>query len=41
MGVAARKRKIAKHKFPWTKVEQTEKTYHPLQWKLNRFAAMR
>ncbi|XP_050367823.1 low-temperature-induced cysteine proteinase-like [Argentina anserina] len=41
LGVAARKRKLAKHKFPWTKVEETEKTYHPLQWKMNRFAAMR
>lgn len=40
-GVSAKKRKMAKHKLPWTKVEQTEKTYHPLQWKMNRFAAMR
>ncbi|XWS15840.1 hypothetical protein CRYUN_Cryun34aG0036300 [Craigia yunnanensis] len=41
LGVAARKRKMAKHKLPWTKIEQTEKTYLPLQWKRNPFAAMR
>uniref|UniRef100_A0A2N9HXD7 Uncharacterized protein n=1 Tax=Fagus sylvatica TaxID=28930 RepID=A0A2N9HXD7_FAGSY len=41
LGVAAKKRKMAKHKFPWTKLEQTEKKYHPLQWKRNPFAAMR
>ncbi|GLU13816.1 hypothetical protein SLE2022_304260 [Rubroshorea leprosula] len=41
LGVAARKRRMAKHKFPWTKFEQTEKTYQPLQWKRNPFAAMR
>ncbi|KAI6703612.1 hypothetical protein NL676_012748 [Syzygium grande] len=39
LGVAARRRKMAKHKFPWTKKEETQKTYHPLQWKRNRFAA--
>ncbi|KAK8629337.1 hypothetical protein V6N13_078181 [Hibiscus sabdariffa] len=41
LGVAARKQKKAKHKLPWTKIEQTEKTYQPLQWKRNPFAAMR
>ncbi|XP_050287355.1 low-temperature-induced cysteine proteinase-like [Quercus robur] len=41
LGVAARKKKMAKHKFPWTKLEQTEKEYRPLQWKRNPFAAMR
>ncbi|XWS18507.1 hypothetical protein CRYUN_Cryun32bG0049900 [Craigia yunnanensis] len=41
LGVAARKRKMAKHKLPWTKKEQTEKTYQSLQWKRNPFAAMR
>ncbi|MFQ6652200.1 hypothetical protein Gotur_024178 [Gossypium turneri] len=41
LGVAARKRKVAKHKLPWTKIEETEKTYQPLQWKRNPFAAMR
>ncbi|KAF8031124.1 hypothetical protein BT93_D0349 [Corymbia citriodora subsp. variegata] len=39
LGVAAKRRKMAKHKFPWTKIEETQKTYHPLQWKRNRFAA--
>ncbi|KAJ7968711.1 Cysteine proteinase RD21a [Quillaja saponaria] len=41
LGIAAKKKKTAKHKFPWTKVEQTKKTYRPLQWKMNPFAAMR
>ncbi|OMO65391.1 Granulin [Corchorus olitorius] len=42
LGIAARKRKMAKHKLPWTsKTEQTDKTYQPLQWKRNPFAAMR
>ena len=41
LGVAAKKRKMAKHKFPWTKIEETQKTYQPLEWKRNRFAAMR
>ncbi|KAM1796641.1 hypothetical protein ACFX11_036863 [Malus domestica] len=41
LGVSAKKRKMAHHKLPWTKEEQTEKTYQPLQWKMNRFAAMR
>lgn len=39
LGVAARKRKMAKHKLPWAKAEQTEKTYQSLQWKRNPFAA--
>uniref|UniRef100_A0A5B6ZEN8 Putative low-temperature-induced cysteine proteinase-like n=1 Tax=Davidia involucrata TaxID=16924 RepID=A0A5B6ZEN8_DAVIN len=41
LGVAAKKRKMAKHKFPWTKYEEKEKQYQPLQWKRNQFAAMR
>ncbi|KAK9267183.1 hypothetical protein L1049_009603 [Liquidambar formosana] len=41
LGVAAKKRKMAQHKFPWTRVEETQKTYQPLLWKRNRFAAMR
>ncbi|XVE51469.1 hypothetical protein DITRI_Ditri02bG0043300 [Diplodiscus trichospermus] len=41
LGIAARKRKMAKHKLPWSKTEQTEKTYQPLQWKRNPFPAMR
>ncbi|KAJ4703659.1 Cysteine proteinase RD21a [Melia azedarach] len=41
LGVAAKKRKMAKHKFPWTKIEETEKTYQSLQWKRNPFAAIR
>ncbi|XVE88209.1 hypothetical protein DITRI_Ditri19aG0050500 [Diplodiscus trichospermus] len=41
LGVAARKRNMAKHKLPWTKKEQTEKTYQSLEWKRNPFAAMR
>jgi len=32
---------MARHKFPWTKLEQTEKEYSPLQWKRNPFASMR
>lgn len=42
LGVAAKKRKMANHKFPWTKFEQTDKstkTYEPLLWKRNPFAA--
>ncbi|KAK4858251.1 hypothetical protein QYF36_013326 [Acer negundo] len=39
LGVAAKKRKIAKHKFPWTKFEETKKAYQPLEWKRNPFAA--
>ncbi|KAK4787528.1 hypothetical protein SAY86_011361 [Trapa natans] len=42
LGIAAKKRKMAKHKLPWTKnFEQTEKaySYQPLQWKRNRFGA--
>ncbi|KAL5575223.1 hypothetical protein UlMin_016922 [Ulmus minor] len=42
LGIAAKKRHMAKHKLPWGgKVEETEKTYQPLQWKRNRFAAIR
>ncbi|KAK6917685.1 Peptidase C1A, papain C-terminal [Dillenia turbinata] len=42
LGVAAKKRKMAKHKFPWTKIEETQRmTYQPLQWKRNQFAAIR
>lgn len=43
LGIAAKKKKIAKHKFPWTKYEEAEKRkmYEPLQWKRNQFAAMR
>ncbi|CAM8994811.1 unnamed protein product [Rhodiola kirilowii] len=42
LGVAAKKRKMAKHKFPWTKIEsEIQKKYQPLQWKRNQFAAMR
>ncbi|KAB1210229.1 Cysteine proteinase RD21a [Morella rubra] len=39
LAVAARRRKMAKHKFPWTKFEEKEKEYQHLQWKRNRFAA--
>ncbi|KAH7568774.1 hypothetical protein JRO89_XS06G0048300 [Xanthoceras sorbifolium] len=41
LGIAAKKRKIAKHKFPWTKFEETKKIYQPLEWKRSAFAAMR
>ncbi|XP_010277012.1 PREDICTED: low-temperature-induced cysteine proteinase-like [Nelumbo nucifera] len=41
LGVAAKKRKVAKHKFPWTKFEDTANPYRPLQWKRNHFAALR
>ncbi|KAJ4851401.1 hypothetical protein Tsubulata_014737 [Turnera subulata] len=41
LGVAASKRHLAKHKFPWTKLEQREKTSQSLQWRRNRFAAIR
>ncbi|GAB2301212.1 hypothetical protein Dimus_035246 [Dionaea muscipula] len=41
LGLAAKKRKSAKHKFPWTKIEGSENKdmYQPLQWKRNRLAA--
>lgn len=39
MGVAAKKRKMAKHKFPWTKNEGAGRTYRPLEFKRNPFAA--
>ncbi|RDX70011.1 Oryzain alpha chain, partial [Mucuna pruriens] len=41
IGVAAKKKKMGRHKLPWTKFEQTKKTYHPLQINKNAFAAMR
>ncbi|PSS04844.1 Oryzain alpha chain like [Actinidia chinensis var. chinensis] len=41
LGVAAKKRKMAKHKYPWTKPEDSAKNHQPLEWKRNRFAAMR
>ncbi|KAL5997860.1 hypothetical protein ACLOJK_008792 [Asimina triloba] len=41
VGVAPKKRKFAKHKFPWTKCEKTPKTYQPqLAWKRDRLAAI-
>lgn len=40
MGVAATKIKKGRHKLPWTKFEQTEKTYHHLQTGRNAFAAV-
>lgn len=39
LGVAAKKRKLAKPKLPWTKIEETEKRHYTLQWKRNPFAA--
>ncbi|XP_054800721.1 low-temperature-induced cysteine proteinase-like isoform X2 [Prosopis cineraria] len=42
MGVAAKKKKIAKHKFPWSKIEGEagqRKTYSPLELKRNPFSA--
>ena len=43
VGVAAQKKKMAKHKWPWSKHhEQIEQvTYQPLRWRTNQFAAMR
>ncbi|XP_057740852.1 low-temperature-induced cysteine proteinase-like [Arachis stenosperma] len=42
MGVAAKKKKMGKHKFPWTKFEQkTRDTHHSLQLRKNPFAAIR
>ncbi|KAG2687847.1 hypothetical protein I3760_09G069500 [Carya illinoinensis] len=40
LGVDARRRKMAKHKFPWSKLEQKEKGYQPLEWKRNRLSAL-
>ncbi|CAK7350416.1 unnamed protein product [Dovyalis caffra] len=41
LGVAASKRHMAKHKFPWTKLEEKEKTnQHFLQWKRSPLAAI-
>lgn len=40
LGVEAKKRKWAKRKLPWTKIEaNVEKTYEPLKWKRNQLAA--
>jgi len=39
IGVAAKKKKLGSHKLPWTKLEQTEKTFQPLQMR-NVFAAI-
>ncbi|XP_027338160.1 cysteine protease XCP1-like [Abrus precatorius] len=41
VGVAAKKRKMGRHKLPWTKFEQTKNTYHSLQIRRNPFAATR
>lgn len=42
LGVASRKRKMAKHKLPWTRFEENKnKIYQPLVWKRNRLAAIR
>lgn len=42
VGISAKKRKHAKHKFPWTKAEGKLSTYQPhLQWKRGGFAALR
>ncbi|KAF5728728.1 Xylem bark cysteine peptidase 3 isoform 1 [Tripterygium wilfordii] len=39
VGVATKKRKMAKHKFPWTKMEEAQKSYQAvLQWKRNPLA---
>ncbi|TKY71846.1 Oryzain beta chain [Spatholobus suberectus] len=40
MGVAAKKKKMGRHKLPWTKFDQTKKTYHHLQMRRNAFAAI-
>ncbi|XP_050225567.1 cysteine protease XCP1-like [Mercurialis annua] len=41
LGVAGKKKHMAKHKFPWSKLEEIKrgKTYQPLMWKRNPFAA--
>ncbi|XP_002533962.2 low-temperature-induced cysteine proteinase [Ricinus communis] len=43
LGVAATKKHMAKHKLPWSKLEESkrERTYQPLMWKRNPFAAIR
>jgi len=41
MGVAAKKKKMGKHKFPWKIFEETKKTHYPLQLRRSAFAAMR
>lgn len=41
LGVAAKKRKMAKHKLPWSNIDKAETPYQPLQWKRNRLAAIR
>ncbi|XP_020232327.1 low-temperature-induced cysteine proteinase [Cajanus cajan] len=41
MGVAAKRRKMGRHKLPWTKFDQTKKAYnHHLQMRRNAFAAV-
>ncbi|KAL9257253.1 Cysteine proteinase RD21A-like protein [Drosera capensis] len=43
LGIAAKKRKCAKYKFPWTKIQGDEKNinrYQPLQWRRNRLVAV-
>eukprot|EP00262_Sarcandra_glabra_P004965 TRINITY_DN161_c0_g5_i4.p1 TRINITY_DN161_c0_g5~~TRINITY_DN161_c0_g5_i4.p1 ORF type:complete len:497 (-),score=51.38 TRINITY_DN161_c0_g5_i4:487-1977(-) len=41
IGVAAKKRKIAKHKLPWTKLEEASNSGQTLEWKRDGFAALR
>lgn len=42
MGIAAQKRRIAKHKFPWTKFGGESNSYQPrLEWKRGGFAEVR
>ncbi|KAL3522488.1 hypothetical protein ACH5RR_015322 [Cinchona calisaya] len=41
LGIAAKKRKMAKHKFPWSKTHEVKKIFQPIQWKRNPLAAMR
>ncbi|XP_056168271.1 uncharacterized protein LOC130134605 [Syzygium oleosum] len=42
LGVASRRRKMAKHKLPWNRFEENQnKIYRPLVWKRNRLAAIR
>lgn len=41
LGILVKNRTLAKHKLPWTKIEETEKMYQSLQWKRNPFAAIR
>lgn len=42
LGVASKKRKMAKRKLPWNRFEENKnKIYQPLVWKRNRLAAIR